>query len=131
MKNNDADLTALIYTSTRGGSTLYHGMYVSQFEQYLIKWIDFIPKIIEAKNDYADKKYENLRSEPVKSLSEFEDNVVKYLSYLKSEYCRRFDYGNDYQFDIYANFFTVKLSDSRNKDALKNIKMQLFIHWAF
>lgn len=131
LKNNDADLTALIYTSTRGGSTLYHGMYVSQFEQYLIKWIDFIPKIIDAKNDYADKKYENLRSEPVKSLSEFEDNVVKYLSYLKSEYCRRFDYGNDYQFDIYANFFTVKLSDSRNKDALKKYQNAIIYSLGF
>lgn len=114
----NADLTAFIYPSGVG-SAIYLGLYVSQFEQYLTKWIEFIPKIIDAKNTYTDKEYEKLRQEPVKFLSEFENDVVQYLIYLKDEYCRRFDYGCDYLFDDYINFFTTKLSDSRNNAALE------------
>lgn len=113
----DADLTAFIYPSG-AGRKIYHGLYVSQFEQYLKKWIDFIPKIIEAKNAYTDNEYEKLRQEPVKWLSDFNGDVVQYLTYLKGEYCKRFDYGSDYIFDDYINFFTITLSDSRNNTAL-------------
>lgn len=114
----NADLTAFIYPSG-AGKKIYHGLYVYQFERYLTKWIDFIPKIIEAKNAYTDNEYEKLRLEPVKYLSDFEDNVVQYLAYLKSEYCKRFDYGSEYIFDDYINFFTITLSDSRNNTALE------------
>lgn len=117
----NADLMAFIYTSGKG-SSFYHGLYVSQFEQYLTKWIDFIPKIIEAKNTYTDKEYEKLRQEPVKCLSDFDNDVVQYLTYLKGEYCKRFDYGSDYLFDDYINFFTVELSDPDNNTALEKYK---------
>lgn len=117
--DDNADLTAFIYPSNPREHTRYLGLHISQFEQYLTEWIEFIPKIIEAKNAYTDQEYEKLRQEPVKSLSEYENNVAKYLSYLKSEYCNRFDYGNDYLFDAYANFFTVELSDARNRAALE------------
>ena len=114
----DADLTAFIYPSGKG-QTIFHGLYVSQFEKYLTKWIDFIRKIIEAKNTYTDKEYEKLRKEPVKNLSDFDNDVVQYLAYLKGEYCKRFDYGSDYLFDDYINFFTVTLSDTYNYAALE------------
>ncbi len=117
----DADLTAFIYPVGKG-QTLYHGLYVTQFEQYLTKWIEFIPKIIEAKNTYTDNEYEKLRQEPVKYLSDFDNDVVQYLTYLKGEYCKRFDYGSDYLFDDYINFFTVKLSDPYNNAALEKYK---------
>lgn len=114
----DADLTAFIYQSD-GKRTIYHGLYVSQFEEYLIKWIDFIPKIIEAKNTYTEKEYEKLRKEPVKSFSDFKNDVSQYLTYLKGEYCKRFDYGCDYVFDEYITFFSIELSDSDNVVALE------------
>lgn len=117
----DADLAAFIYPSGKG-QTIFHGLYVSQFEQYLTKWIDFIPKIIEAKNTYTDKEYEKLRQELVKELSDFDNDVVQYLTYLKGEYCKRFDYGSDYLFDDYINFFTVELSDPDNNTALEKYK---------
>lgn len=119
--SDNADLTAFIYPSDKGQS-FFHGLYVSQFEQYLTKWIDFIPKIIEAKNTYTDKEYERLRQEPIKNLSDFENDVVQYLTYLKGEYCKRFDYGSDFFFDDYINFFTVKLSDPENNTALEKYK---------
>lgn len=113
-----ADLMAWIYPSN-GDGTFRISLYISQFEQYLTKWIEFIPKIIEAKNTYTDKEYERLRLEVVKDLSEFENDVVQYLAYLKGEYCKRFDFGCDYIFDKYISFFTIKLSDPRNYAALE------------
>lgn len=114
-----ADLCAVIYLSN---GTRNHGIYISQFEKYLTKWIELIPKIREAKNNYTDKIYEKLRKEHVKELSEFGGDVVKFLSYLKAEYCKRFDYGDDFQFDVCADFFTVKLSDSRNYPVLEKFR---------
>lgn len=117
-----ADLIAVIYPSDRRKKIVHLGLYVSQFEQYLTKWIDFIPIIIEAKNTYTDTEYEKLRQEPVKNLSAFETDVVQYLTYLKGEYCKRFDYGGDYLFDAYADFFSIELSDDRNNTALEKFK---------
>ena len=114
----NADLAAFIYQSS-GDRAIYHGLYVSQFEQYLTKWIELIPRIIEAKNTYTDKVYEKLRQESVKHLLDFNNDVVQYLVYLKDEYYKRFDYGSEYIFDEYINFFTIKLSDSRNNIALE------------
>ncbi len=116
--SENADLTAFIYPSG-AGNTIFHGLYVSQFEQYLTKWIDFIPKIIEATNTYTNKEYDKLRQEPVKYLADFNNDIVQYLTYLKGEYCRRFDYGWDYVFDRYICFFTMNLSDQRNQSALE------------
>ena len=116
--DENADLIALIYMSA-AKKTVYHGLYVSQFEQYLKKWIDFIPRIIEAKNAYTDKEYEKLRQEPVKHLSDYEGDVVQYLTYLKGEYCKRFDYEWEYVFDDYIIFFTISLSNPENNAALE------------
>lgn len=116
--DKNADLTVCIYSSS-GEQTFHIGLYVSQFEQYLTKWIEFIPKIIEAKNTYTDKEYEKLRLEPLKDLSDFKNDIVQYLLYLKDEYIKRFDYGSDYIFDNYTMFFTIKFSDPRNNIALE------------
>ena len=104
---------------------------MSQFEEYLTKWIDLIPKIIEAKNEYTDQEYERLRNEPVKNLADFSDNVVEYLIYLKSEYCKRFDYGNDYLFDQYIRVFTIDLTDDRNKDLLDKYRHAIVYSLSF
>ena len=124
----DADLVAVIYPADISQETIYRGIYISQFEQYIAKWIDFIPKIIEAKNIYTDKEYERLRNEPVKDLSAFNGEIVKWIMYLKEEYCKRFDYGNDYILDDFVLFFTIKLSDSRNNIPLE--KYQNAIRYA-
>ena len=126
----NADLTAFIYPSS-AERTIIHGLYVSEFEQYLKKWIDFIPKIIEAKNTYADKEYDKLRQEPVKYLSDFNNEIVQYLTYLKGEYCKRFDYGWDYVFDRYIDFFTIQLSDSRNQSALEKYQHAIIYSLGF
>ena len=131
INKGNADLVALIYSSKQGSSPLYLGLYVSQFEEYLTKWIDLIPKIIEAKNEYTDQEYERLRNEPVKNLADFSDNVVEYLIYLKSEYCKRFDYGNDYLFDQYIRVFTIDLTDDRNKDLLDKYRHAIVYSLSF
>ncbi len=112
------DLTAIIYPSNRQEEAIYLPLYISQFEKYLTKWIDLIPRIIEAKNNFTDKEYERLRNEPVKNISDYSNDVVQYLAYLKEEYCKRFDYGSEYLFDDCVRIFTVELSDRRNKELL-------------
>ena len=107
-----SDLEAWIYTSKKDSDYIILPIYISQFESYLTKWIDLIPHIIEAKNNFTDKEYERLRQEPIKSLSDYSNDVVQYLAYLKQEYCKRFDYGSDYIFDQFIRVFTVDLSDS-------------------
>lgn len=118
----DADLVAVIYPADNTQETIYHGIYISQFEQYIAKWIDFIPKIIDAKNLYTDKEYERLRNEQVKDLAAFNGEIVKWIMYLKEEYCKRFDYNNDYILDDFVLFFTIKLSNSRNNISLEKYK---------
>lgn len=127
----NADLTAVIYPSEPGANTIYHGLYVAQFERYLTKWIDFIPKITEAKNIYTDNIYASLRKEPVQYLSEFDNNIPRYLIYLKGEYCKRFDDDNDYLFDDAVNFFTIKLTDSRNSAALQKFQNAIVYSLSF
>ncbi len=114
----DADLTAVIYPSDSRKETIRLGLNISQFEQFLTKWIELIPKIIEAKNQFTDNEYERLRAEPVKSLSNFANNVIQYLEYLKGEYCKRFDNGSDYLFDQCIRVFSIEISDKRNKELL-------------
>lgn len=112
--SSKADLTAIIYPSDRWDKPVHLGLYISQFEQYLEKWIDLIPQIIEAKNNYADGEYKRLRSEQIKTLSDYSNDAVQYLAYLKEEYCKRFDYGGDYLFDHFIRVFSVEVSDNRN-----------------
>lgn len=116
------DLVAFIYPSNKSTKNRYLGLCVSQFEQYLTEWIDLIPQIIEAKNQYADDKYDELRNEPIKSLGDFDNEIVGYLMYLKTEYRKRFDYGDDYLFDAYANLFETKLSNEWNQVAMNKYK---------
>lgn len=114
----DGDLTATVYTSNPQERMVHLDLSVSEFEEYLTIWIDLIPRIIEAKNNYTDKEYERLRSEPVKSLAEYSSDIVQYLAYLKEEYCKRFDYGGDYLFDNCIRIFTIEVSDRRNIELL-------------
>lgn len=124
----ESDLEAWIYTSEKESGYIILPIYIAQFEEYSIKWIDLIPKIIEAKNNFTDKEYARLRQEPIKSLSDYSNDVVQYLAYLKQEYCERFDYGSDYIFDQYIRVFTIALSDSRNAELL--VKYQHAILYA-
>lgn len=117
-----ADLTAWVYPSEKGKEIIRLGLHISQFERYIENWIALIPKIIEAKNNYTDKEYERLRREPVKKLSDYSDDPVLYLKYLKEEYCRRFDYGNEDLFDDYIRVFSINLSDHRNEELLKKYR---------
>lgn len=119
--NVAGDLLACIYTSERNSKKIYLGLCVTQFEKYLRKWVDLIPKVIEAKNNYTDSKYEELRHQPVKQRSDF-DSDVDFLYYLKEEYCRRFDDDREYIFDDFIRVFTISLSNPENEDKLEKYK---------
>lgn len=93
-------------------------MQIKQFEFYLRKWINLIPKVIEAKNTYVDREYQRLKNQPLKSIEEFGENIVNYLCYLKNECIFRYDNDSEYIFDRYIHIFEITLSDSSNQNKL-------------
>lgn len=119
---DDSDLTMQIY-GVDGGD--YHSMIplcISSFEKYLNKWIDLIPTIIKAIHDYNAAQYANFRSERLKTLSDFDNNEIAYLCYLKNENAKRFDDEQDYMFDYYINVLRFYPSDSNNVEPLNKYK---------
>lgn len=117
--NENADLGAYVYTSERSSKSNFLSLYIKQFEKYLGKWVDLIPKVIEAKNTYTDGKYEELRQKPVKTLEDLNNSIIDYLKYLKKEYCDRFDDDQEYIFDTFIRVFSIKLSNSKNAKKLE------------
>lgn len=115
------DLEAWIYTSKKESSFIIVPLYISQFECYVNKWIELIPTIIEAKNNYANEIESELRKKPVRPRSDF-DNIVAYLTYLKNEYCNRIGDYCDSTFDAYIRIFKIKLTDKRNNKLLDKYK---------
>lgn len=118
---NNADLIALVYATNNSGP-IYIGLYVKEFEQYLKKWVDCIPLVVDAKNKYVDSKYDVLRSIPMRKCEDFGDNIVGYIEYLKAEYINRLDESNEYILDDFAEVFRIQLSDSRNQEKLNKYK---------
>lgn len=118
----DGDLTATVYNSKREGPLLQIPLYICQFENYVKKWVLFIEKVIEAINKYSDDVYEKFRNIPVKTLSEFNDDVVAYLKYLKDEYGNRFGDNISYVFDEYIRVFSINLTNEGNKGKIEKYK---------
>ena len=118
---NDADLIALVY-ATNNSNPIHIGLYVKEFENYLKKWIDCIPSVIEAKSKYVDDKYAELQKETMRNLDDFGDNIIGYIEYLKSEYIRRIDESNTYILDEFIEVFKIKLSDESNQEKLDKYK---------
>lgn len=115
---SDGDLTATVYTSTRGVDRLQIPLYLKQFEAYVQKWISFIEKVIEAIRSYNDDVYDRFRKIQIKKLISFNGDVVEYLKNLKLEYDRRFGDDHSYIFDEYIRVFSVDLTNKENKEKL-------------
>ena len=115
----NSDLMAVVYTSQEGSHTIWLPLYLEQFDKYLGKWIDLIPRVIEAKDNYTDDVYEQFRNEPIKDLSDFDNDAVNYLIYLKEEYGKRFGDLQDSIFDEYIRIFRIRLSDKNNEYKLE------------
>ncbi len=128
---DDCDLIAYIYTSEKGKPTIRLPLYIKEFEEYLKKWINLIPKVIEAKEKYTDDVYGNFRNETVKNLSDFENDLVKYLYYLKEEFCKRFGDDQGYVFDEIIRVFEIKLTDKANEIKLEKYKNALRYSFGF
>lgn len=127
---DNADLIALVY-ATNNVSPIHIGLYVKEFENYLKKWIDSIPSVIEAKNRYVDNKFAVLRKEPMNTLDDFGDDIVGYIEYLKAEYIRRIDEPNVYILDELSVFFKIELSDKRNQEKLEKYKSAMLYALGF
>ena len=127
---DNADLIALVY-ATNSTAPIHIGLYVKEFESYLKKWIDSIPSVIEAKNNYVDEKFANLSTEPMKTLDDFGDDIVGYIEYLKAEYIRRIDESNDYILDEFSAIFRIQLSNEGNQAKLEKYKSAILYALGF
>lgn len=125
-----ADLIAYVYT-TNNNYHLNIGLYIKEFEKYLGKWIDCIPDVIEEKNKYVDKKYDVLRNERVKELSDFDNDVIQYIEYLKEEYIRRVDESQEYILDNYVGIFKTNLSNINNQNKLEKYRNVIMYSLSF
>lgn len=118
----NGNLVACIYTSQVNNSTIRLQLHINQFEEYLKKWIELIPQIIEAKEKYVDDIYEEFKKIPIKSLDDFDGNVIDYLTYLKIEYSNRFGDDQEYIFDDYIRVFNIRLTNEQNSEELEKYK---------
>lgn len=120
--NRDGDLIAYVYTSQKGDPPILISLFVNQFESYLGKWIDLIPSVIEAIHNYNSEIYEKFRNERIQTLSDFDNDVVRYLRHLKSEYIRRYGNESDAEFDDCIRAFSIRLSNSENEKKLQKYR---------
>ena len=119
--HNGVDLIAHVY-ATNEQYPIDIGLYINEFEKYLSNWIECIPNVIEGKNKYVENRYELLRKEPVKVLSDFNGDCAKYFEYLKNEYVRRVDESQEYILEEYIDVFKIKLSNENNQSKLGKYK---------
>lgn len=122
-KKDGRDLTVWIYEMKKDMTMgqLEIPIYVDQFEQYVNKWINFIPDIIDAIHNYSEEIYEGFRNVQLKTIEEF-SNEIEYLKYLKEVQIER--YGNDfsYIYDQYIRVFETKITDFKNIEKVEKYK---------
>lgn len=127
----DCDLVAYVYTSQTKRHTKTLPLYISQFDAYVKKWIDLIPQVIEAKREYVNNIFVKLKAEKVKALSDFENDAVKYLLYLKDEYFKRFGDADADLFDTHIRVLKASLSCQDNAIKLEKYKKAIIYSLPF
>lgn len=129
-KHNGADLIANVYT-TKSDISIDIELYINEFETYLSKWIECIPSVIEAKNKYVYDKQDVFRKERMRTLSDFRNNYIEYIAYLKGEYIKRLDNANEYILDEFIEIFKIKLSNKENQHKLDKYKNAILYSLSF
>lgn len=131
------DLAAIVYNFPKDISAgvpdfeyNFIPLVVSEFENYLQRWLDFIPAIIKAIHDYNDTKYEEFRKNPIKKLDACKDDLER-LIVLQKEYNLRFGDNIDEIFDFYVAVFTYHLSDETNRALLEKYKQAIRLSMQF
>ena len=114
--NDDRDLTVIVYNGNKDDMCFDLPLFVYTFEIHMNNWLNLIPEIISAIQQYNAGEYEKLRQQTVQSLSDFNGDIVEYLRYLKKENTRRFGETQEYIFDRYIDIFSVKLSNVANEE---------------
>lgn len=112
---DNRDLTIVVYdAAVNEDDFITIGIEISDFVDYLNKWIGFIDEIIFAIKKYEKKSVEEYRNIPMKSVTDFA-MYSEYIAYLKSEYIKR---GNAHQlecFDDYIRVFDTGMSHQENE----------------
>lgn len=138
-KFGQGDLVAIIYSypqnDHREKYTLdyepkYIPIYVSQFVNYLQRWLDFVPNITDRIYKTNEKKTSQLKRTPIKKLEDC-NNDIERLVILQKEYNLRF--GDDYDdlFDFYIMVFSYHLSNETNMQYLEKYKNAIRLSMGF
>ena len=120
-KKENYDLQLVVYSSRNEDKTKWIPLSISQFDEYLSRWLDLINDIIDAVDKYNDSYFDHYRSIPMKTKKEF-NNMVDYICYLKEENKKRLNNEFDYIFDKYYYIFTVNLSSKKNQEKLNKYR---------
>lgn len=111
---DDRDLTVAIYDSASSNDEYkFIGIKISDFVDYLNKWINFIDKILVVIKQYETDRMEQYRKIQMKSVSDF-SSYPAYIAYLKSEYVER---GQNMQIDCFKDYirvFSISVSNPIN-----------------
>lgn len=135
----NGDLVAIIYNfpeDTSDGTNVpeytykYIPLNVVEFQHYLQRWLDFIPKIITGIRQYNNTKYEEFRKTPIKILSDCK-NDLEQLAVLRNEYNRRYGDNIDEIFDFYATVFVYCLSNPANNEQFEKYKEAIRLSLTF
>ncbi len=127
---SNGDLVAIIYNfpeDKSGGKNVpdythnYVPLYVKHFQNYLQRWLDFIPTIITAIHNYNDTRHDELKQLPIKKLSDCKNDIEK-IAVLKHEYNRRYGDEIDEIFDFYLTVFVYHLSNEYNRTLIEKYK---------
>lgn len=132
--NYDADLVVQVYNGNKDCYRLDILLNVESFIKHLNNWLDFIPEIICAIKNYNFAQRRELRNIPVNRLSDFDNNVVDYLKYLKEENHSRFGDSQDEIFDNYLRLFSVTISNPQNIEKIRKYQNAIvyslqFLHY--
>lgn len=120
-RDDNRDLSAHVYESKENEHTLSIPLYIKQFENYINKWINFIPEVIKSIKDYNEEVYNAFRQQKLRGKESFK-NYVEYLEYLKEVHSERYGDMHDYIYDQYIKVFSTKISNPRNLEKVNKYK---------
>ncbi|MRH45119.1 hypothetical protein GH741_20975 [Aquibacillus halophilus] len=120
--NDDCDIYVVVYTSKDGDLNKRIPIYMSQIFEYVKSRLDFVKEITSEIAQYQKKVISNFIKRPIKMKNAFED-YIDYLENLNKEIAERYGSEYTYRLDYIIKLFSLKLSNSKNKD-----KMSLYLN---
>lgn len=105
--NYKGDISITVYPDSHTFSSRHIVLYIKYIERFVNKWLAFLNIICQYLDELTIEHFESLKIQTIKTINEFNFDIVKYALYLETEYKKRF-----YPFTINIeaeNFFSDKI----------------------